>query len=274
MQWLDVHDRHLQQQKAQELSVYVTAETLIESAMTYLMSIETGIERRLIKRGELDDEQWTKVAGTKGYVAQYAGRNIYFVGDSYYAGRHQPPLNPRYIQDAINAIEDMRGLKVRTVFIDYLNQLDMKGYEGDSNTLTYLNVMNAIKTMTKHNKWQTVLLAQAKQEIETRDDPIPTDRDIEHSNAPRQIADFLVGLMRPWKYRDIKGCLAAGSEYHGIVIGNHNGKYNPKVHAYTQLFRLNKQKDGDAPIDHWYWADPATARVIDPDPYHTIDLNP
>ena len=80
--------------------------------------------------------------------------------------------------------------------------------------------------------------------------------------------------MRPWKYRDTKGCLAAGSEYHGIVIGNHNSKYNPKVHAYTQLFRLNKQKDGDAPIDHWYWTDPATARVIDPDPYHTIDLNP
>jgi replicative DNA helicase len=273
MQWLDKHERSMREMGDKEINVYVTSETLIEAAMTYLMSIDTGIDRRLIKRGELTDEQYERVVGTKGYVAQFANRNIFFIGDSYFAGRDQPPLSPRYIQDACHAIEDMSGRKVRTVFIDWLGQLDMKGYEGDSHTLTYLNVMKAIKSMSKVEKWQTVLLAQAKQEIEGRDDPVPTDKDVEHSNSPRQIADFMVGFMRPWKYKDIKSCLASGKDYHGIPVGYVNGKYVEKVHLQTQLFRLNKQKDGDAPVDHFYWMDPATARVVHPDPYAEVDLN-
>lgn len=282
MQWLDIHDRDqmADPDNYNEWSVYVTTETLIEHAMTYLMAIDSGIDRKSIKSGKLDDSQYLKIAGKGGkggYAVRYGGRNIYFVGKSYFSDRDQPPLTPQRIRDCLWAIEDSSSMKVRTVFIDYLNRIDMTPFflrgAQDSNTLVYSRVIDYIKTLTHDSKLQTLLLAQAKQALEDRNDPFPTDTDVEHTNSAREMADFMFGLMRPWKYKDSKSVLEKGKSYHGIYIGSVKGEYSEEVHKQTQLFRVNKQKDEDAPIDHWYWLDPATARVVHPDPYQKVNLN-
>jgi replicative DNA helicase len=273
IQWLDTHDRN---HPLDELAVYVTTETLIESAMTYLMSIDTGIERRKIKAGRLNDEEYLKVAGKPGsgaggYAVRYAGRNIFFVGKSYFCGRDQMPMTPKNIKQAIWEIEDWTGHKVRTVFIDYLNRVDMSEFQGrsDTNTLVYAKVLDYFKTMGQDGGLQQLVLAQAKQALDERNDPVPTEADIEHTNSALEMADFMIGLMRPWKYRDTKTMLEKEKLYHGAFIGRTKGEYSEQVHLQMQLFRVNKQKDGDAPIDHWYWMNPATGRIVHPDPYST-----
>jgi len=275
MAWMDAHDK-AQPPSSDELSVYFTSETLIEAAMMYLISIDTGISRSKIKRGQLTDEQMIQVVGEKksgagGYAARYAARNIYFVGKAFYSTeRRQPNLSPAYIERAIWAIEDWTKKKVRSVWIDYLNRLDMSAYEkgGRSTTYVYGDALDHLKNITQSNKLQTVLLTQAKQEVDHRDDPMPTDADVKDTNAALEMADFMFGFMRPIKYNGIKSALNPGADYHGCVIGRGgDGKYNAKVHEYTACFRVNKQKDGPVGVDHFFWMDPATARIIHPDPY-------
>ena len=112
-----------------------------------------------------------------------------------------------------------------------------------------------------HCPW--ILMAQAKQEVDKRDDPTPMDRDVEWTNNAQESSDVMISLVRPAKYPEK---MTEGYSFHGITM---------KTNYLNQLMlvRLNKHKTSQAPWDHWVFFDVTTNSMRHQNPFKTLNLN-
>jgi replicative DNA helicase len=251
-------DRHI---------LIVTAETTIERLMYNFIAAEEGISKTDLAWGRLNEEQWRIV---DRYPLVKGARNLWFYGNSsrLAAKRYMPPaeMKPQTIANAIDAVANWRKSKLNVldmVAIDYFQILEPNRYDREAR-VRYENVMRDIKRISLTLPGPLFVACQAKQEVDKRDDPLPLQNDIEQTNEAHKSADIIISQMVPSLYPEK---FKPGTSCHDITI---TAEYLDKLLLYS----LRKHKmSGILNNEHWVFADFATNRILNANPFVPKALN-
>jgi replicative DNA helicase len=263
LRWARARDEDLAARQLKRAIVICTWETSVEQAVNYFIAAHTGVSIGQLARAELSDEEFKLV---DGYKVAHAGRNIWFVGHSVTSQKRRPPMNMPAVYEALDAIRNWDGTnsnELDCVFLDYLQRIK-PSRQRDNQVVEYSSTVDECKDGALMFHCPFVLGAQAKQTIDDRNDPIPTDRDVEWTNNAQESSDGMLGLLRPAKYPEK---IQDGSIYHDITV-------KQDYLAKLLLVRLNKHKAAAAPYDHWCFFDVATNVMLKQNPFTKANINP
>jgi hypothetical protein len=137
---------------------------------------------------------------------------IYMIGKSMYkaelTGRknvyHQPTIH-----DAIDVMMHLwtkDQIRPSVICIDYIQKvhINKRGLSLDAKTLRIAEGLSDISQMALEMECAIEMGSQARKEVLTRRDPIPTEIDNEWSNAIFQESTEMVALYRPWAHNEAR----------------------------------------------------------------------
>lgn len=161
------------------VKVYFSSLEMSEEQLTMrLLSGESGISGRSLRRGRFPKGDWGRVVG---------------------AGEKIADLN--VIIDDTSAISEMelarrvRRVKPGLLVVDYL-QLMRSAQKADRKDLEIANITAGLKDLAKKVNIPVILLSQLNREVERRSDPRPRLSDLRDSGAIEQDADIVIGIHR------------------------------------------------------------------------------
>jgi replicative DNA helicase len=176
-----------------------------------LISAETEIPAEKIRRGNLEEHEWTQLVHK---VSELSNAPL-FIDDS----------------AAINIFElraKARRLKkqydIQMIIIDYLQLMSGTGENRNANREQEIsNISRALKTIAKELNIPVIALSQLNRSVETRGgDKRPQLSDLRESGAIEQDADMVIFLYRPEYYKiteDAEGNSVIGTAE--VMISKH-----------------------------------------------------
>lgn len=158
------------------------------------------------------------------------GLPIWYIGKSL---RHAHVKKPQmYIDMVYEAIEAMRyeyGLKPALICLDYIQKIPVqKGYKRFEQVT---EAVFATKNLLMDIGAPGIAGVQARRDVDSYGDPIPTMSDAQHSSAIEQEADKQIGVWRPIKTHDPE-------KHPSIEVGEHSFKNDEGLF----VIRLLKQR--------------------------------
>lgn len=151
-----------------------------------LLSAESGIELQKMRRGQLDNNDWTTIASTHGRINDAP----LYIDDS-------PNLTLVEIRAKCRRLKQQVGLKL--VVIDYL-QLMSSGKKVESRQQEVSEFSRALKLLSKELDIPVVALSQLNRGPEQRQDKRPALSDLRESGSLEQDADVVILLHRESSY--------------------------------------------------------------------------
>jgi len=149
---------------------------------TRLLSAESSTPMHLLRKGALEERDWTKVANVRGDIADAP----LFIDDS-------PNLTLVEIRAKCRRLSQRTGL--RMVVIDYL-QLMTSGRKVESRQQEVSEFSRALKLLAKELQVPVVALSQLNRNSEQRADKKPALADLRESGSLEQDADIVMLLHR------------------------------------------------------------------------------
>lgn len=219
---------------------YITLEQTVEDLYAFSIAAETGIGITQMARGNLSEEQMTKIMGV---TVRMMAQPLCFLGHSATHRRARPVLDIETIRKNLHALEDRgslngRPFKLDMIFMDYLQRAPYKG--SDKVTGLY-DVMNGCKELALEFACPFVLGVQAKREVDSKNPlPVPGLNDAQWTSGVEQISDVVISVVRPSKYRK------PGESFGSIVVEGHA----------QMLVTICKQKLGIDNVAKWVYFDP------------------
>lgn len=150
-----------------------------------LMSMEGEVSLQKLKKGDLFDDEWTKLGLAMGRLSQL----------------------PIYIDDSssLNVLDlrtKSRRLKkehdIGMIIVDYIGLMDVEKnidrHEGIS------RISRALKGLAKELEIPVMVLSQLNREVDKRPDKRPLLSDLRESGAIEQDADMIIFILRPEVY--------------------------------------------------------------------------
>ena len=151
-----------------------------------LLSQEAVIDSQKLKTGDLEPEDWTKMARAANVLAK---THIY-VDDN-------PAITVAEIKAKCRRLGDNLGL----ICIDYL-QLMQSGKRNESRVNEIGEISRAMKIMAKELNVPVICLSQLSRAVEKREDKRPMLSDLRESGAIEQDADIVLFIYRDDYYDD------------------------------------------------------------------------
>ncbi len=154
-----------------------------------LISAETGIEGRQLRRGDLDEAAWDKVTQCLGKIADMP----ILLNDKHgmKVGEIQTSLQQMYYRHGIDA-----------VFIDYLQLIDGGDQtRGENRTQEIRAICQALKSTARDLNIVCVVASQLSRSVERRENKRPMLSDLMDSGAIEQDADMVLFIHREDAYR-------------------------------------------------------------------------
>ncbi|HHW83378.1 MAG TPA: replicative DNA helicase [Actinomycetales bacterium] len=171
-----------------------------------LLSAEAGIELNRLRRGNLDDRDWTKIASTQSRLSEAP----LFIDDS-------PNMSLMEIRAKCRRLKQRQNLGL--VVVDYL-QLMSSGKKVESRQQEVSEFSRALKLLAKELEVPVIAVAQLNRGPEQRTDKKPMMSDLRESGSLEQDADVVMLLHREDAYdRDS----ARAGEADIIVAKHRNG---------------------------------------------------
>ncbi|MDO5494734.1 MAG: replicative DNA helicase [bacterium] len=171
-----------------------------------LLSAEAGIELNRLRRGNLDDRDWTRIASTQSRISEAP----LFIDDS-------PNMNLMEIRAKCRRLKQRHDLNL--VVVDYL-QLMSSGKKVESRQQEVSEFSRALKLLAKELEVPVIAVAQLNRGPEQRTDKKPMMSDLRESGSLEQDADVVMLLHREDAYdRDS----ARAGEADIIVAKHRNG---------------------------------------------------
>ena len=158
-----------------------------EQLASRFLSSEALIESQKLKTGNLDDEDWVKIARASGVLA---GLDIY-VDDN-------PAITVAEIKAKCRRLGDELGL----IVIDYLQLMHVGGRHMDNRVQEVAEISRSLKIMAKELNVPVVCLSQLSRASEQRSDKRPMLSDLRESGAIEQDADIVMFIYRDDYYDD------------------------------------------------------------------------
>lgn len=200
-----------------------------------LVSIDTGIDHELIRKGQTTKEENEHIT----YSAEKISHKNIFIED-------KATMNIRDIRTRANLLKKKHGIKY--IVVDYL-QL-MKGIgKTESRESEISSISRGLKEIAKELDIPVIALSQLSREVEKRGDKMPQLSDLRESGAIEQDADIVMFIMRP-EYYDMQNSISIGkTEYDpkGLAIFN-NAKNR---HGKTGNIALQFTGPTMRFSDHW-----------------------
>jgi len=121
---------------------------------------------------------------------------VYLMGRSVLRKRRTPRFTIERIYEGISAMHSSFGVVPRLVIVDYIQIVPVQHAKERSEQVSEAIVRGgelalAVPTCILFN-------AQASRAVDSREDPIPTMADCQHSSALEQESDVLLAVNRPW----------------------------------------------------------------------------
>ena len=153
---------------------------------TRLLSAESGIPMHVLRKGNMDERDWTRLASVRGDI----GDAPLFIDDS-------PNMTLVEIRAKCRKLSQRVGLKM--VVVDYL-QLMTSGKKVESRQQEVSEFSRALKLLAKELGVPIVALAQLNRGPEQRADKKPALSDLRESGSLEQDADIVILLHREAAY--------------------------------------------------------------------------
>lgn len=151
-----------------------------------LLSAEASIELNKLRKGNLDDRDWTKVAQTTSRISEAP----LFIDDS-------PNMSLMEIRAKCRRLKQRHDLKL--VVVDYL-QLMSSGKKVESRQQEVSEFSRALKLLAKELEIPVIAVAQLNRGPEMRTDKKPMMSDLRESGSLEQDADVVMLLHREDAY--------------------------------------------------------------------------
>jgi replicative DNA helicase len=153
---------------------------------TRLLSAEASIPMHILRKGNMDDRDWTRLASVRGEI----GDAPLYIDDS-------PNMTLVEIRAKCRKLSQRVGLKM--VVVDYL-QLMTSGKKVESRQQEVSEFSRALKLLAKELNIPIVALAQLNRGPEQRADKKPALSDLRESGSLEQDADIVILLHREAAY--------------------------------------------------------------------------
>lgn len=116
-------------------------------------------------------------------------------------GKRAPLMTPDAVLTALETMEEDFGVKPTLMCFDYVQRIPIRHISNKVEEV--MEVVKQINDLAKRIACPAYVGAQARRDVDDRDDKIPTARDIQWSSSGEQDADKLFAVMRPVKYAQI-----------------------------------------------------------------------
>lgn len=151
-----------------------------------LLSAEAGIELNRLRKGNLDDQDWTRIASTQSRISEAP----LYIDDS-------PNMSLMEIRAKCRRLKQRHNLSL--VVVDYL-QLMSSGKKVESRQQEVSEFSRALKLLAKELELPVIAVAQLNRGPEMRQDKRPMMSDLRESGSLEQDADVVMLLHREDAY--------------------------------------------------------------------------
>ena len=181
-----------------------------------LLSAEAGIQLQHMRKGQMRDEDWTRLATTMGRVSDAP----LFIDDS-------PNMSLMEIRAKARRLKQRHDLKI--IAIDYL-QLMSSGKRVESRQQEVSEFSRALKLLAKELEVPVIAISQLNRGPEQRTDKRPQVSDLRESGSLEQDADIITLLHRPEYYNNEERPGEAD-----IIVGKHRNGPTATITVAHQL---------------------------------------
>ncbi len=169
--------------------IFFSLEMPAEQLMMRLLSIKTKIPLQNVRKGDLDDKQWSTV--TKAF--DDLNKKKLFVDDS-------GSVNINQLRARVRKLAGNKENNIKMVIIDYL-QL-MQGTGGKDRHLEVSEISRGLKMLAREMGVPILALSQLNRGLESRPDKRPMLSDIRESGSIEQDADIIMFVYRDDVYKE------------------------------------------------------------------------
>ncbi len=155
--------------------------------MMRMLASFSRVDQTKIRTGELDDEDWARIASTISLLKE---RKMYIDDSS--------GLTPTDIRSRARRIAREHG-GVSMIMIDYLQLMRVPGLS-ENRTLEIAEISRSLKALAKELNVPVVALSQLNRSLEQRADKRPVNSDLRESGAIEQDADVIMFIYRDEVY--------------------------------------------------------------------------
>ena len=169
--------------------IFSSLEMPAEQLMMRLISTKTRIPLQNVRKGDLDDRQWSTI--TRAF--QDLNTKKLFVDDS-------GSVNINQLRARVRKIAGNKENNIKMVIIDYL-QL-MQGTGGKDRHLEVSEISRGLKMLAREMGVPILALSQLNRGLESRPDKRPMLSDIRESGSIEQDADIIMFVYRDDVYKE------------------------------------------------------------------------
>jgi replicative DNA helicase len=162
-------------------SLEMSAEQLVQR----LLSTETGVDSHRLRLGMIDDDEWVRISGAFGRLAEAQ----IFIDDSAAASVMD-------IRSKARRLQAEHGLDM--LIIDYL-QL-MSGRRSENRVQEVSDISRGLKQLARELNVPVIALSQLSRAVEQRSEHRPMLSDLRESGSIEQDADIVMFIYREEKY--------------------------------------------------------------------------
>ncbi len=181
--------------------LFFSLEMSSEQLALRILSSESGIPSDYIRRGHLNDDQFTHLMMTSRDINAV---NL-FIDDT-------PALSIAGLRNRARRMKRLHNIGL--IVIDYLQLLEGSGYRGGENRVQEISeISRGLKAIAKELHVPVVALSQLSRAVEQREDKRPQLSDLRESGSIEQDADVVMFVYRQ-EYYDGRKEPTAGTDKH------------------------------------------------------------
>jgi len=168
-------------------TAYFTLEMSKEQCVNRILCSEANLDAQKLRTGELDDDDWYKIAEAMAPLSQGA----LFLDDT-------PGISVSELRAKCRRLKMEKGLGL--VIIDYLQLMTVSG-RAESRQQEISEISRSLKGIAKELECPVLTAAQLSRAVEARNDHRPMLSDLRESGAIEQDADIVAFLYREEYYK-------------------------------------------------------------------------
>ncbi len=217
-----------------DIVVFVTWEDSIEDLSLSFLAHVTKIPVQSLFHGDLNRDEWELVIDA---ATKRAETPIWLIGHSEQKETRRPRLTISDIWEALAYIQDIKGKRIRAVFLDYLQRINRDDMRGEMRA-QYMGIMDKVKDLSLGFNTCVIIGSQVGRDVKDRKWKQPQDNDAQETSNFEQTCDGMISLWIPKKTESI-----------GDSIIPKQGE-SPAVFVTDNLMLINtlKQKKAKAPV--------------------------
>ena len=202
-----------------------------EQLVNRILCSESMVDSNKVRTGKLEEDDWTKLAGTIGPLSEAE----MYIDDT-------PGINIMEIRAKCRKLKIEKNIGL--VVIDYLQLIQGTGKRGGSREQEISEISRSLKILAKELDVPVIALSQLSRAAEQRPDHRPMLSDLRESGAIEQDADIVMFLYRDDYYNpdtEKKGVAE-------VIIAKHRGGSTGTVEllwlgSYTKFVNIERRFD-------------------------------